>query len=131
MALPIPEYSPRTQAVIETDNQKRSIIRGYAFISTQIAGTPFILMVVKQEAGMTKVWRQLQANFNWFVFLDIVAILIVVPITCTFIGNMLYLADKEKAETMALAEQNCQLASIGQLAAGVAHETQNSQGKDT
>jgi two-component system NtrC family sensor kinase len=125
MALPIPEYSPRTQAVIETDNQKRSIIRGYAFISTQIAGTPFILMVVKQKEGMTNVWRQLQAKFNWFVFLDIIAILIVIPITCTFIVNMLYLTDRAKAETMALAEQNNQLASIGQLAAGVAHEINN------
>jgi signal transduction histidine kinase len=125
MALPIPDYSPRTQAVIETDNQKRPIIRGYAFISTQIASTPFILMVVKQKAGMTKVWRQLNANFNWFVLLDIIAILIVIPITCTFIINMLYLTDKAKAETMAVMEQNFQMASIGQLAAGVAHEINN------
>jgi hypothetical protein len=125
MALPVPDYSPRTQAVIETDNQKRSIIRGYAFISTQIADTPFILMVVKQKAGLTKVLQQLHANFNWFVFLDIVVILIVIPITCTFMVNTLYRADQEKAETMVLAEQNCQLASIGQLAAGVAHEINN------
>jgi signal transduction histidine kinase len=125
MALPIPEYSPRTQAVIETDNQKRSIIRGYAFISTQIVGTPFILMVVKQKAGLTKVLQQLHANFNWFVFFDVVVILIIVPITCTFLVNTLFRADQEKAETMALMEQNNQLASIGQLAAGVAHEINN------
>jgi len=82
-------------------------------------------MVVKQKAGMTKVWRQLDEDFNWFVLLDIIAILIVIPITCTFMVNMLYLADKTKAETMAAMEQNNQLASIGQLAAGVAHEINN------
>jgi signal transduction histidine kinase len=125
MALSVPDYSLRIQTVIANEDQKRSIITGYAFISTQIADTPFILMVVKQKAGMTKVWRQLNANFNWFVFLDTVAILIVIPITCTFIINMLYLADKAKAEAMAVMEQNCQMASIGQLAAGVAHEINN------
>jgi signal transduction histidine kinase len=74
---------------------------------------------------MTKVWRQFRTKFNWFVLFDIIAILIIIPIMCTFIVNTLYLADKAKAETLALAEQNCQLASIGQLAAGVAHEINN------
>ena len=125
MALPVPDYSPRTQTVLAADAQRRPIITGYAFISTKIADTPFILMVVKQKAGMTKVWQQLDAIFNWFVLLDIIAILIVIPITCTFIVNKIYLADKAKAEAMAVMEQNNQLASIGQLAAGVAHEINN------
>ena len=98
---------------------------GYAFISTQIADTPFILMVVKQKAGMMQVWLQLRSNINWFVGLCTLIILVVVIITCTFMVNKLYLADKAKAETMALMEQSNQLASIGQLAAGVAHEINN------
>jgi two-component system NtrC family sensor kinase len=39
--------------------------------------------------------------------------------------NKMFQADREKAKTMAMAEQSCQLASIGQLAAGVAHEINN------
>jgi hypothetical protein len=74
MSLPVPAYSQRTQVAMTADDQMRSIIMGYAFISTQIADTPFILMVIKQKAGMIKVWRQLRANFNWFVLLDIIAI---------------------------------------------------------
>jgi len=125
MSLAVPAYSQRTQVVMVEDNQRRSIIVGYAYISTQIANTPFILMVVKQKAEMMHVWQQLRSNLNWFVGICILAILVVVVITCTFIINKLFRADKAKAETMALMEQSNQLASIGQLAAGVAHEINN------
>jgi two-component system NtrC family sensor kinase len=125
ITLPIPNYSTRTQTLTAFDRQMNPIILGYAFISTHIADTSFILMVVKQKEGMTTVWRQLHTNINTIVLFSIIAILIVITITCTFMVNKLYLADKEKAETMASAEQTHQLASIGQLAAGVAHEINN------
>jgi two-component system NtrC family sensor kinase len=125
MSLPIPEYSQRTQAVMAHDKQNRSIIMGYAYITTQIADTPFILMVTKQKAGMMAVWLKLRANIQWFVGFGIMVILIAVFIICTFMVNKLYLADTAKAEAMALMEQNNQLVSIGRLAAGVAHEINN------
>jgi len=125
MSLPVPAYSQRTEVAMMEDDQMRSIIMGYAYISTQIADTPFILMVIKQKAGMMQTWQQLRSNINWFVAFCTLAILIVVVITCTFIINRLYQADKAKAETMSMMEQSNQLASIGQLAAGVAHEINN------
>ena len=125
MMLPLPGFSPRTQAVMATDEQGQSIITGYAFITTQIADTPFILMVIKQKAGMMGVWLELHSNLNWFVGFSIMVVILVVTITCTFMVNKLYQADRDKAETMAAMEQNNQLASIGQLAAGVAHEINN------
>ncbi|MEJ2170509.1 MAG: ATP-binding protein [Desulfobacterales bacterium] len=125
MSLPIPEYSQRTQAVMVHDAQNRSIIMGYAYITTQIADTPFILMVTKQKAGMMAVWLKLRANIQWVVGFGIMIILIAVFIICTFMVNKLYQADTAKAEAMALMEQNNQLVSIGRLAAGVAHEINN------
>jgi len=125
MMLPLPGFSPRTQAVMATDEQGQSIITGYAFITTQIVDTPFILMVIKQKAGMMGVWLELHSNINWFVGVSIMVIILVVTVTCTLMVNKLYLADRDKAEAMAAMEQNNQLASIGQLAAGVAHEINN------
>ena len=128
MSLPLPAYSLRTQVAMAEDNQegqKESLIVGYAYISTQIADTPFILMVIKHKAGMMQVWQQLRANINWFVGFAILIILVVIVLTCSYMVNMLYRTDNAKAETMALMEQSNQLATIGQLAAGVAHEINN------
>jgi two-component system NtrC family sensor kinase len=125
MILPVPAYSPRTQTVIDNSSREQSIIMGYAFISTQVADTPFILMVIKQKEGMIGTWEKLYSKINWLVGFGVMVILIVITITCTFMVNKMFVADKTKAETLAMVEQNCQLAAVGQLAAGVAHEINN------
>ncbi len=125
ISLSLPTYSAHTQAVILKDHQGKLIISGYAFISTEIADTPFILMVIKEKGGMVTIWEELHSKINWIVGLGVVLILVAILITCTFMVNKMYLADKAKAETLAMVEQNCQLASVGQLAAGVAHEINN------
>jgi signal transduction histidine kinase len=107
------------------DPRGEPIIFSYAFITTQIADTPFILMVIKQKGGMVAIWEELHSKINWIVGLGINMILAVITFTFSYMVNKMYLADKAKAETLALAEQNNQLAAIGQLAAGVAHEINN------
>jgi two-component system NtrC family sensor kinase len=63
---------------------------------------------------------------NQLVFrVSAVIIAIVITLTSTVMVNQIFQADRQKAETMVMAERNCQLASIGQLAAGVAHEINN------
>ena len=125
MNITLPAYSDRTKAVMSTDRNGQPIVVGYAFIDTKIAPTSFVLMVVKQKAGMMKVWMDLRSDINWFLFASALVISLVIILTSSFMVNKMFDADREKAKTMAAAEQNCQLASIGQLAAGVAHEINN------
>jgi signal transduction histidine kinase len=123
--LRVPEYSDRTHAEVLEDPEGQPIAMGYAFINTKIAPTNFILIVVKQKANMMKVWLDLRTNINWFFGISAVVIFVVVTLTSTYMVNKIHFADREKARTMMAAEQNNQLASIGQLAAGVAHEINN------
>jgi two-component system NtrC family sensor kinase len=57
--------------------------------------------------------------------LSLVTILIIILLTATFMINQVYEADRVKAETMGQMEVTSRLASIGRLAAGVAHEINN------
>ncbi len=124
-AVAIPPYAERTHSLFAKGSDGQPIVVGYAYITTNIAPTSFILMVVKQKAGMMKVWLDLRHQINWFFVASAAAITLVIMLTSTFMVNKIFQADREKAKTMMAAEQNAQLASIGQLAAGVAHEINN------
>ncbi|MEJ2639734.1 MAG: sensor histidine kinase [Desulfosarcinaceae bacterium] len=123
--IPVPPFAQRTRSLLTTSTDGQPIVVGYAYITTKIAPTTFILMVVKQKAGMMRVWLDLRRQINWFFAASAVIIGAVIFMTSTFMVNKLFQADQEKARTMMVAERNAQLASIGQLAAGVAHEINN------
>jgi len=124
-SIPVPPFAERTRSLLATSPDGQPIVVGYAFITTEIVPTKFILMVVKQKTGMMKVWLDLGRQINWFFAASAAIIGLAIIMTLTFMVTKLFQADREKARTMAMAEQNCQLASIGQLAAGVAHEINN------
>jgi hypothetical protein len=60
----------------------------------------FILMVVKQKAGMMKVWLDLRSNINWFFGVSAVIIAMVITLTSTVMVNKIFHADRQKAKTM-------------------------------
>jgi len=127
ISIEVPEYSSRTKALLTKDRKGIPVIVSYAFINTSITPTPFILIVVKEKEGVSvmKIWLGLKTNFNLFLAISAMVIVLIMSLTATSLINKIYFADRSKAEAMLSAEQKGQLASIGQLAAGVAHEINN------
>ncbi len=123
--LTFPKNPGKSEVIIDTDMKTRMIISCHSFIFTNLAATPFILVVQKEKAGMMHTWQELRQNINWTVGISVVLIIFIITLASTSMVNKLYMLDETKAQAMLQMEQNQQLASIGQLAAGVAHEINN------
>jgi two-component system, NtrC family, sensor kinase len=121
LALPVPAYSDTVKVVEYNNVDEKSLTVGYAYIKD----SPFILMIVAQKDDLMKSWTSTSLVLVSFLAISITLILLVVVGVATRLVNEIYLADQKRAVTLAEAEHSAKLASIGRLAAGVAHEINN------
>jgi signal transduction histidine kinase len=87
--------------------------------------TPFILVNLKQNAPMGSIWDTSKVQAIRIFYVSVFIVMLIVYLTSTYMINRLFMSDSIKANTLKAAEHKSQLASIGQLAAGVAHEINN------
>jgi signal transduction histidine kinase len=121
----VPPFSDTTQVIRPEHSGENAFVVGYSYISTEAVNTPFILMVHKKKSDVMSTWLNLGKTFNWIIGLCCLVMMVIITLVSTFMVNQLFLADQTKAETMLKMEQSQQLASIGQLSAGIAHEINN------
>ncbi|SKA79981.1 His Kinase A (phospho-acceptor) domain-containing protein [Paucidesulfovibrio gracilis DSM 16080] len=120
-ALRIPKYSDTTQVMLARDETNREVIVGYAYITD----TPFILLLVKPTAELMKPWQSIRIELLWLLVVSVAVILLVIAGVATYMVGKIYLADQTRAKTLHHMEHTNRMASIGRLAAGVAHEINN------
>jgi signal transduction histidine kinase len=119
--LPVPPMRTTTQVQEIQGDQGQPLIMGYAYIEE----TPFIFLVLKQEKELMRGVAKLRRNLSIFLAASVGLILLVILGAATHLVNRIYEADLKRTSTLHKVEHTNKMASIGRLAAGVAHEINN------
>jgi two-component system NtrC family sensor kinase len=96
-------------------------LRAYAYIRD----TPWILVLVKKGYTYGKSWTVFKNQMHAIVITSIVLVLLVVMRVANILVERVRQGDAAREAILAEAEHTSKLASIGRLAAGVAHEINN------
>jgi two-component system NtrC family sensor kinase len=119
--LPVPHASTKTEIQEISDEEGRRSVMGYAYIE----GSPFVFVVLQQEKELMKSVDKLRRILSIFLGISVTLILIVVFAAATHLVNRIYEADLKRTSALHTIEHTNKMASIGRLAAGVAHEINN------
>lgn len=117
----VPAYSPHTEVVEVTDTDGVLRLMGYGYV----ADSPFIFVVLKDPAHMMESWLYLRRDILILLGISIVLIVIIVAWRTTYLVNRIRHADHRRDRALHDLEYSAKMASIGRMAAGVAHEINN------
>jgi len=121
LPLRVPEYSPKTRVFEEQGPRGRDLIVGYRYIDE----TPFILMIVKNKRECMEPCFRVGLELIAFLLISITVILTVILGTATYMVKKIQVADEKRSASLHHVEYANKMASIGRLAASVAHEINN------
>jgi len=119
--LPVPHYSPSVDVVELKDDRGLDIFMSSAYIRN----SPFILVQIKPAEEAMGRWFTLRSELLGFLIVSVGVILTVILWGSGRLILRIREADERRTALYHQVEYSNKLASIGRLAAGVAHEINN------
>jgi len=121
VSIVFPKILKSSDISVFKDSHGNKIFLGYS----KIEGSPFKLLVVDQTDSFFKLQDPFHSEMIGFLIVSIVILIIVIFRISTTMVSRIEEADRKRVKFLHKIEHTNKMASIGRLAAGVAHEINN------
>ena len=119
--LEIPKPSGSDETIKEIDENKKIAVIGFAHIEK----SPFILVVMNQRSNPFEDWLSTHTDLIWFLSISCVLILLTIFLSSAYMVSQMQGAEIKRTKLLHNIEYTNKMATIGRMAAGVAHEINN------
>ncbi|MBU0983644.1 MAG: two-component sensor histidine kinase [candidate division Zixibacteria bacterium] len=117
----IAPHSRERELIDERILDDQPVTLGYAYITD----SPFILVVIHRRETSLAYWLGHRSEMLWFLLISAALIVLVVTYGAIHVTNQLRQADLKRAKLFHNIEYTSKMATLGRLAASVAHEINN------